>query len=257
MSAQPAIVFVHGMYMNSVSWEPWIERAKARGFESSAPSWPFHDGPPAQLRANVPTGLGMLTFGAVVDHFKEILSGLATPPVLIGHSIGGLVVQKLINEGFGALGVAISPAPPQGIFTLDPTFFKANFPHINPFAGNKPVIMTPERFQYTFCNTMSAADSKAAFDMYVTPESRNVPRSTLTQQGHVDFARAHAPLLVIAGDSDHLVPQALIEKQVKAYTGPGIVDFKAFDHRSHFICNQEGWEEVADFAFDWVQKHAG
>jgi alpha-beta hydrolase superfamily lysophospholipase len=199
----------------------------------------------------------MLTFGAVVDHFKEILSGLATPPVLIGHSIGGLVVQKLINEGFGALGVAISPAPPQGIFTLDPTFFKANFPHINPFAGNKPVIMTPERFQYTFCNTMSAADSKAAFDMYVTPESRNVPRSTLTQQGHVDFARAHAPLLVIAGDSDHLVPQALIEKQVKAYTGPGIVDFKAFDHRSHFICNQEGWEEVADFAFDWVQEHAG
>jgi alpha-beta hydrolase superfamily lysophospholipase len=257
MNAQPAIVFVHGMYMNGVSWEPWIERAKAYGFESSGPSWPLHDGPPAQLRANVPTGLGMLTFGAVVDHFKEILSGLATPPVLIGHSIGGLVVQKLINEGFGALGVAISPAPPQGIFTLDPTFFKANFPHINPFAGNKPVIMTPERFQYTFCNTMSAADSKAAFDMYVTPESRNVPRSTLTQQGHVDFARAHAPLLVIAGDSDHLVPQALIEKQVKAYTGPGIVDFKAFDHRSHFICNQDGWEEVADFAFDWVQKHAG
>jgi pimeloyl-ACP methyl ester carboxylesterase len=243
--------------MNSVSWEPWVERAKTRGYESSAPSWPFHDGSPAELRANVPDGLGTLTFGAVVDHFKGILSGLPTKPVLIGHSIGGLVVQKLINDGFGSAGVAISPAPPQGIFTLDPTFFKANFPHINPFAGSKPVIMTPERFQYTFCNTMSVADSNAAFDTYVTPESRNVPRSTLTQQGHVDFSRAHAPLLVIAGDSDHLVPQPLIEKEVKAYTGAGVVDFKAFSHRSHFICNQEGWEEVADFALAWVETQTG
>ena len=257
MSAQPAIVFVHGMYMNGVSWAPWIERASTRGHDSSAPSWPFHDGTPAELRANVPDGLGLLTFGVVVDHLKKVVSGLPTPPVLIGHSIGGLVVQKLINDGFGAAGAAIRPAPPQGIFTLDPTFFTANFPHINPFAGNKPVIMTPERFQYTFCNTMSAADSNTAFDTYVVPESRNVPRSTLTTQGHIDFVREHAPLLVIAGDSDHLVPQALIEKNVKAYAGNGTVDFKAFPHRSHFICNQEGWEEVADFAFDWVDKHTG
>jgi alpha-beta hydrolase superfamily lysophospholipase len=244
------------MYMNSVSWEPWIERARTRGYESSAPSWPFHAGTPSELRANVADGLGRLTFGAVVDHFKGILSGLTTPPILIGHSIGGLVVQKLVNDGFGSVGVAISPAPPQGIFTLDTTFFKANFPHINPFAGSKPVIMTPERFQYTFCNTMSVADSNAAFDTYVVPESRNVPRSTLTQQGHIDFARPHAPLLVIAADTDHLVPQALIEKNVAAYAGKGTMDFKAFEHRSHFICNQAGWEHVADYAFDWVDIHA-
>lgn len=257
MSAQPAIVFVHGMYMNGVRWDPWVERAKARGYQSSAPSWPLPDGRPAELRANIPEGLGMLTFGAVVDHLKEIVKGLTTPPILIGHSIGGLVVQKLINEGFGSVGVAISPAPPQGILTLDRSFFKANFPHTNPFAGNKPVIMTPERFQYTFCNTMSVVDSNTAFDRYVVPESRNVPRSRLTKQGHIDFAQEHAPLMVIAGDTDHLVPQPLIEKNVKAYTGKGIVDFKGFNHRSHFICNQEGWEQVADFAFDWGQEHAG
>jgi alpha-beta hydrolase superfamily lysophospholipase len=102
---------------------------------------------------------------------------------------------------------------------------------------------------------MSVADSNTAFDTYVVPESRNVPRSTLRKQGHIDFAREHAPLLVIAGDTDHLVPQVLIEKQVKAYKGTGLMDFKAFPHRSHSICNQEGWEEVADFAFDWVETH--
>jgi pimeloyl-ACP methyl ester carboxylesterase len=253
MTDDRSIVFIHGMYMNGVSWQPWVDRARGRGFASIAPSWPFHEGKPAELRANVPSGLGALNFGAVVAHLSAIVKALPTPPILIGHSVGGLVVQKLINQGLGSVGVAISPAPPQGIFTVDGNFVKANFPHVNPFAGNKPVIMTRERFRFTFCNTMSTAESDPAFESYVVPESRKVPRSTLTSQGHIDFAKDHAPLLIIAGDSDHLVPQALIEKNVKSYKGGGLVDFRAFDHRSHFICNQDGWEEVADFALDWVK----
>ena len=96
-----------------------------------------------------------------------------------------------------------------GIFTLDRHFFKANFPHANPLAGNKPVIMTPERFHYTFCNTMSIEATNEAFERYVVPESRNVPRTTLTKQGKVDFDAPHAPLLVIAGEFDHLANQGI------------------------------------------------
>ena len=253
MSAQPGIVFVHGMYMNGVSWEPWIERAKTRGVESTAPSWPFHDGTPAELRANVPAGLGMLTFGAVVDHFKGILKGLPTPPVLIGHSIGGLVVQKLINEGFGALGVAISPAPPQGIFTLDPTFFKANFPHINPFAGSRPVFMTPKRFHYAFCNTLTRRASDEAFEQFVVPESRLVPRSTLGKSAKIDFSAVRAPLFFLAGTRDHLTPVAMVRRNASKYKDDsGHVEYREFVGRSHYICGEPGWEEVAEAAIGWL-----
>jgi len=249
-AARPTLFFIHGMYMNGVSWEPWTKAAATRGFVSAPPSWPFHDGEPADLRANVPAGLGDLTFGDVVTHFKRIIDSLSERPVLIGHSIGGLVVQKLVNDGYGSAGVSISSAPPQGVTSFQPVFLKANFPHVNPLAGNKPVLMTPERFHFTFCNVMSREDSDAAFERYVVPESRNVPRSTLTKQAHVDFGKSHVPLLMIAGDTDHLTPAAMVEANSKRYTRP--VDFKKFPNRSHFICNQDGWEDVATFVSDWI-----
>ena len=249
------VVFIHGMYMNAESWQPWVERASLRGLTCHAPSWPFHDGAPADLRAHIDPGLGQLRFRDVTDHYKSFIDSLSDRPTLIGHSIGGLVVQKLINDGYGRAGVSISSAPPRGIVSFDPHFFRANFPHTNPFAGNKPVVMTPERFQYTFCNTMSAAASGDAFERYVVPESRNVPRSTLTTQGRINFRADHSPLLFIAGDKDHLTPLSMIKKNVRAYKNPtSTVAFQLFTDRSHFICNQQGWQEVADHALDWLEE---
>lgn len=247
------IVFVHGMYMNGSSWQPWVERAASAGFGSSAPSWPYHDGEPEQLRQEIDPALGRLTFGQVVDHFKGLIDGLPERPLLVGHSIGGLVVQKLVNDGYAKAGVAVSSAPARGVVTLDPHFFRANFPHVNPFAGNKPVVMTPARFHYTFCNTMTRAASDEAFDRYVVPESRNVPRSTLGKAAKIDFRREHVPLLFIAGDSDHLTPLSAVKRNAHAYRAVGgPVRFVSYAGRSHFICNQDGWEEVADQAFEFL-----
>ncbi|HEY5134648.1 MAG TPA: alpha/beta hydrolase [Candidatus Nanopelagicales bacterium] len=249
------VVFIHGMYMNGSSWQPWVERASDRGLTCHAPSWPFHQGEPPELRAHVDPQLGHLTFGAVTRHYKTFIDTMPKRPMLIGHSIGGLVVQKLINDGYGRAGVAISSAPPRGIVSFDPHFFRANFPHANPLAGNKPVIMTPDRFHYTFCNTMTPEASAEAFERYVVPESRNVPRSTLTKQGRIDFHVAHAPLLFIAGDQDHLTPRAMITKNVRAYKDPtSTIVYQQFVGRSHFICNQTGWQEVADHALDWLEQ---
>jgi pimeloyl-ACP methyl ester carboxylesterase len=254
----PILVFIHGMYMNAVSWSPWVERASGRGYACHAPSWPFHDGRPAELRADIDPGLGRLTFGAVTDHLKGFIDTLPERPVLIGHSIGGLLVQKLVNDGYGAAGVSISSAPPRGIFSFDPHFFRSNFPHVNPLVGNRPVVMTPKRFRYTFCNTMSAGDSAAAFEQFVVPESRNVPRSTLTKQGQIDFGVDHVPMLFLAGDHDHLIPLSLVRRNVNAYQASGRpVEFKQFSDRSHLICNQQGWEEVADYALTWVDGVRG
>ena len=254
MSDQPTtIVFIHGMYMNAKSWTPWIERATARGFTTHAPSWPFHDGDPTYLRAHLDPGLGALTFGDVTDHYKTFIDTLPERPVLVGHSIGGLLTQKLVNDGYATAGVAISPAPPRGVLSFDPTFFRANFPHANPFAGSEPVIMTPKRFHFTFTNTMTESENQGAFNTYVVPESRNVPRSTLGAQGRIDFGRDHVPLLFLTGDTDHLIPLSLVKKNVAKYKAEtGSIELREFTGRSHFICNQEGWEEVADAAFDWV-----
>lgn len=250
MSHVPPILFVHGMYMNAHSWKPWIARATQQGLVASAVSWPFHQGEPEERREHIDPRLGRLTFGSVVASLKAHIDDMPEHPILIGHSIGGLAVQKLLNDGYGRAGVAISPAPPLGVLSLAPDFFKANWPHLDPFAGDKPIVMTKERFHYTFCNTMTREESDEAYERYVVPESRNVPRTTLTTQARIDFSRDHVPLLLMAGDSDHLTPAAMIHRNAKRYEL--LVEVLEFAHRSHFICDQEGWEEVADAAFDFL-----
>ena len=253
--SKKTILFVHGMYMNGHSWQPWIDKAEAEGFQAIAPSWPFHNDTPARLRNNIDSALGHMTFRHVVDSYKKVIDSLPEQPFLIGHSVGGLVVQKLINDGYGAAAVSISPAPPLGVFTLAPEFVKANLPHLNYFRATKPVIMTKKRFHYAFCNTMTRAESDAAFEEYVTPESRRVPLSILTPQGKINFKKPQNPLLLIGGDKDNLIPLKLVKRNVKAYRkSEGVVDFKEFSNRGHFLCNQEGWEEIANSSLNWLNN---
>jgi alpha-beta hydrolase superfamily lysophospholipase len=256
--ARPTVVFVHGMYMNDRSWAPWVERARAAGFDGLAPCWPYHDGEPEVLRREMDPRLRGLTFGQVVRHIAAVISGLDEPPFVVGHSVGGLVVQRLVNDGLVRAGVAISSAPALGILSLDPNFWRANFPHVNPLAGNRPVVMTPQRFHYTFCNAMSHAASDRAFDAYVVPESRNVPRGTLIPSARIHFRRAHVPLLFLGGDLDHLCPIGAVRRNAQAYRrSPSPVPLQVFPGRCHLICNQVGWEEVADAAFDFLRGAAG
>jgi pimeloyl-ACP methyl ester carboxylesterase len=249
------LVFIHGMYLNGRSWEPWAARATAAGFASTAPSWPFHDGEPAELRSNISPGLGRLRLRNVVEYYKAIIDAIGSKPCIIGHSIGGLVVQKLVNDGYAAAGVAVSPAPPRGIVSLSPHFLPANFPHVNPFAGNRPVVMTPKRFHYTFGNRIDRAESDALFEQYVVPESRNVPRGTFTKAAAIDFRREHVPLLFLTGDDDHLTPLDAVRRNARAYRrSPRPVELEVFPGMCHAICLQTGWEAVADRAFEFLRS---
>jgi pimeloyl-ACP methyl ester carboxylesterase len=253
MADQNAVVFIHGMFMNPSCWDQWVRLFSDNGFSCSAPPWPYHDGTPSSLRERVFPGLGSLTLGEIVSRYKEILSELPRPPVLIGHSMGGLVVQILVTRGFGKFGVCIDSAPPKGVFSAKWSFLKSNFPTINPFKGNTLCRMTPERFQYTFCNTMSLEETRREFEKFVVPESRNVARSSTGREGYVDFAAPRKPLLFIAGEKDNIIPASLNRRNADAYRhGENTVDFKEFPGRTHFICGQRGWEEVADFCIRWI-----
>jgi|SRR5450759_1377032 pimeloyl-ACP methyl ester carboxylesterase len=249
----PHVIFIHGMYLNGQSWAPWVERFTSAGFSCSAPSWPYHHGDPRTLRTEVDPHLGALTFGAVTEHLKSLIDALPERPILVGHSIGGLLVQRLVNDGYASAGVSISSAPPPGVISLSPHFLRANFPHINPLAGNKPVLMTPERFHYAFCNTLTRPVSDEAFDRFVVPESRNVPRSTLGRSAKIDFAAVKAPLLFLTGTQDHLTPAAMVRRNAGRYKADAVrVDYREFEGRSHYICGEPGWEDVADAAIGWL-----
>ncbi len=200
--------------------------------------------------------LGKLNLADILDHLTKKIQALDEKPILIGHSMGGLATQILNQRGLASAAVAIDSAPPAGVFTTEFSFLKANWGHVTPFANpNSPVIMTFERFQYAFVNGMPLDEQRNAFDKYVVPESRAIPRQSLTSVAKIDFKKEHTPLLLIAGGADHIIPASLTKTNYEKYkAGPSITDFKEFAGRNHFLLGQKGWEEVADYVLGWLNK---
>lgn len=239
--------------MNPTSWESWIKFYEAKGYTCHAPSYPYHEGDPTELRNNIHPNLGLVTLADVVEGLSTFIDALPEKPLLIGHSMGGFLVQKLISMDKGVAGICIDSVAPKGIMTFKWSFWKANLPVANPFKGNSPFEPSLKWFHNAFCNTMTIAETKQAYNQYVVPESRNIPRTLLKKDGVVNMKKAHKPLLFIAGEKDNIIPSSLNMKNVQAYTDKSsIVDFKEFPGRSHYICGQKNWEEVATFVNNWI-----
>lgn len=247
------IIFIHGMFQNPKSWEKWVAYFNKKGYKCIAPAWPYHEGEPANLRKNPDPGLGDLRLQAIVDEFEKVVSK-SEDAILIGHSVGGLITQILINKGLGKAGVCIDSVAPNRMLAFDWDFFKNSVTIANPFKGDEPIYTTVESFHEAFCSPMSKEDSKKAFDEFATHDSRNVLRDCMGEAGEIDVAQAHAPLLFIGGEEDKIIPAELNQKNADAYTDENSIShFKSFAGRGHFICGQKGWEEIADYVHNWLQ----
>jgi pimeloyl-ACP methyl ester carboxylesterase len=188
-----------------------------------------------------------------IDGLSEFIDSLPEKPLLIGHSMGGLAVQKLIGMNKGAAGISIDPAPPQGLFSLKWSFLKANLSTVNPFKGNSVCLPDLNWFHYAFCNTMTIEQTEKEYSKFVVPESRNIARSSTGKDGRIDFSKLHSPLLIIAGERDNIVPASLVKKNFKAYNkNNSRIDFKEFPDRTHYICGQPDWEEIASYIDEWI-----
>jgi pimeloyl-ACP methyl ester carboxylesterase len=250
-----SIVFIHGLFMNPFSWTNWIKFYEEKGYTCYAPPYPFHEGSPVALRNIINSDLGKVTFGQVIQSLSAFIDSLPEKPILIGHSMGGLAVQKLIEMNKGDIGICIDPAAPKGIFSFKWSFLKANLSTINPLKGNSVCFPDVKWFHYAFCNTMTIDQAEKEYNKYVVPESRNIARSSAKDDGKIDFRKPHNPLLIIAGEKDNIIPSSLIKKNFEAYEDKNSkTDFKEFAGRTHYICGQPEWEEVASYIDMWISS---
>ena len=254
------IVFIHGAWVTPLCWErmlPWFE---ARGYRCVAPAWPGKDRPIEAIRAD-PSPLAGLGIGEIADHYERIVRALPEPPILIGHSYGGLITQLLLDRGLGAAGIAIDSAPPRGVWAFEPTALRSLLGALTRYVlGSRVVRWSFGSFRYAFVHLLPPDDARAAYDRHVVPETGRVffqsafallnPRSPT----RLDFANPRrAPLLLIAGGSDHVVPPVINRRNHRAYAkSPSRTDFREFPGRVHWIIAQDGWDEVAGFAADWL-----
>ena len=253
-------VFIHGGWVTPACWDPFVSYFEARGFRCLAPAWPGKDRSVEAIRAD-PAPLAGLGISDIVDHYARIIRALDEPPILIGHSFGGLFVQVLVDRGLGAAGIAIDSAPPKGIFAFEPTsLISLGRILITPFGWRKVVRWSFREYRYAFVHTMTPDEQRAIWDAQIVPDSGRpfleAGYSFLDRRSpaRVNFANPdRAPLLFIAGESDRAMPPAIVRRQVRAHrASPARTDFRSFRGRTHWIIAQEGWDEVASACVEWV-----
>ncbi|WP_276483055.1 alpha/beta hydrolase [Paraflavitalea pollutisoli] len=255
----PTVVFITGAFVHHSCWNPWKTYFESKGFLTIAPPWPHKSASPETLRNSHPNkDIAANRLPAITDHFDRIVRQLDQPPVLIGHSIGGLIVQLLLQRGLGRAGVAIHSVPPQGIFTFKLSFLKAGWGPLGFFTPtSRSFLMSFEQWKYAFTNGMDCDAQKEAYYQFAIPESKLIVRDTITPAARVNFENPHAPLLLTAGSDDHTIPASLNYANYKKYQkSNSTTDYALFTGRNHFVLGQPTWKEDADYILNWLGKLA-
>ncbi len=255
MKNTKTIVLIHGMFVNNTSWAAWKAYFEAHGYTVYTPANPGHDGEPVNLRASIHPDLIKIGFEDVVQNIIKLIHTLPEKPIVVGHSMAGLVVQKLVELNEAVAGVSINGAPPRNV--LAPLYtIKIVWPAVNFFKGHSSYLGSREWYNKAFFNTLSEEEAARAYDAVAVPESRKIGQETLTKSfSNIDFGKPHHPLLFISGTRDNIFPTTLTKKIANKYKdNNSVVAYKEFEGRSHYICGERGWEEVAEYILQWVRK---
>ncbi len=263
-SGKQPVVFVHGLWLLSGSWDRWRALFEERGYATLAPGWP--DDPETVEEANEdPEVFAHKRIKQVTDHYVDAIRQLRMKPAVIGHSFGGLIAQRLAGEGVSSVTVAIDPAPFRGVLPLPLSALKSASPVLeNPLNYGRAVPLTFEQFQFAFANTVDESEAHELYDTYSVPGS-GVPLFQAATanlnpwtEARVDTENAErGPLLIISGELDNTVPWAVANAAYKQQEkNPAVTEIREIPNRGHSLTIDHGWREVAEIALAFVAQHA-
>ena len=261
MTAAPVpVVFIHGLWIHSAAWQPWVELYRAAGYAAMAPGWPGDAASADDTRKN-PAAVADKGIDDITSSYLDVISTLPARPVVIGHSFGGLVAQKLLAGGAAAAAIAIDPGQIKGVRPLPVAQIRSGLPVLSK-PGNKKraVLLTKKQFRYGFGNALSETESRELFDRYAIPG----PGKPLFEASAANFKKSspaavdtrkqdRGPLLITGGGQDHTVPEVVARAAYSLYSGSAAVtSYHAFPDRGHSLVFDHGWREVADYTLSWL-----
>jgi pimeloyl-ACP methyl ester carboxylesterase len=255
------VVLIHGLWLHATSWTPWLARLTAAGYDPIAPGWPGEPDTVAEARA-LPDLVADTSIDDVTAHFTKIIDSLDTAPLLIGHSFGGLVAEKLLGQGIGRAAVAIDPAQIKGVLPLPLAQLRSASPALsNPANLHRSVSLTPAQFRFAFANAVSEEESQHLYDTWTVPAPARplfqaaAANFSLHSQAAVDTTNeTRGPLLLISGTADHTVPDVSTRSTLKQYRrSSAVTELKQLEGRGHSLTIDHGWPDVAETSLQWLR----
>jgi pimeloyl-ACP methyl ester carboxylesterase len=260
MTTKNPIVFVHGLWLHQTSWEPWEEYFGRAGYPVYSPGWPGDQPTVAEARAN-PDSVANVGIGEITEHLAKIVDSMETAPILIGHSFGGMFVEKLLTDGKGVAGIGIDAAQIKGVLPVPLASLKGALPIFkNPANKHRAVSLTADQFRYSFGNALKPEESDSLYDRWAVPGPARPMFEAATANlklhppSQVDTKNSdRGPLLLIMGGQDHTVPEAITKSTLKQYRhSSAVTDSLEFADRGHSLTIDHGWQEVADACLHWL-----
>lgn len=258
------VVFVHGLWLHADSWGAWVDLFREAGYAPLAPGWPGDSSTVEETRSQ-PERVAGYGIDDVVEHYARIIGGLEAKPIVIGHSFGGLIAQRLLGQDLAAAAVAIDAAPIKGVVALPLSSLRvASIALRNPANKKRAVALTAKQFRYGFGNALSAEESTELYERWTIPS----PAKPLFEAASANLSpgspakvntgnATRGPLLLTAGGKDHTAPPSIVKSTLKQYRkSPAVTDYKEFPGRGHTLALDSGWREVADTVLTWLKGHS-
>ena len=254
------VVFIHGLWLHASSWNRWLDLYRDAGYEPIAPGWPGEPDTVQAAREN-PDLVADTGIDDAAAHFAEIIGALDTKPIIIGHSFGGLLAEKLLGQDLAAAAVAIDPAQIKGVLPLPLAQIRAALPVLgNPANLHKAISLTAKQFRFGFGNELSEEESDDLYEQWSIPAPARplfqaaAANFVLHSEAKVNTANQHrGPLLLISGKQDHTVPDVTTRSTLKQYRdSTAVTQLRQFEGRGHSLTIDSGWREVADATLEWL-----
>jgi pimeloyl-ACP methyl ester carboxylesterase len=263
MSDKPhPLVFIHGPWIHARSWQPWQDYFRAQGYATYAPGWPGENDDVEQTRAH-PEAVADVGVDDVVTHYGALIDGLAATPILVGHSFGGMVAEKLLGRDRAVAAIAIDAPRIKGVLQAPLWAIRAALPVLkNPANHYRAISMTREQFRYGFAHAVGAPESDELFGRWTIPAPGRplleMDLTSFTDDSPDAVANDHpdrGPLLLVMVGRDSAVPEAITRATYGVYgASTAVTDFMEFEDRSHSLTIDAGWPEVADACLVWLEK---
>jgi pimeloyl-ACP methyl ester carboxylesterase len=239
-----AVLFVHGYFVDASVWMPWLELFAARGVPAFAVNLRGRSG----SRPGI--DVGHASIGDFVDDALAVARHVNARAV-VGHSMGGLITQKIAEREDLSACVLVTPAPPRGITVLSPRVAIKQLKYLPAILRSLPVRPSREDIREIVMNRVPA-DEQDALLSAMLPDSGRAGREMSITGVPVDATRVRCPILVIAAEHDRFIPRRIVQRIARRYSAP----LETVPGRGHMVIVEPGWEQLAARVERWIRERS-
>lgn len=252
-----AVFMIHGMWCGPWCWENYRRTFELAGYRCTTPTLLHHDMDP---RAIPDPGLGTTSLLDYAQGLEREIERLREAPIIVGHSMGGLLAQMLGARGLAKALVLLTPASPAGIVAIAPSVIRSVWSIQTQWGWRrKPTRQTFAEASYSILHLLPEVEQKAVYDRFVFESGR-----AMLEIGYwfldrrcaakVDAAKVRCPVLVIGGALDRITPTSVVRKVARKYAT--VSTYQEFANHAHWVVGEPGWEEVAKYVLAWLESRA-